>query len=134
MKTWVIFKLIERPMYDRHGEILSSVADKRNRYGIDEFYGSGWVFPDIHIPIQQWHDGDQYLVLVDLMDVEVFLDRSDSKIEPISQRVSEYSKTTSKVLRVSFKDFKPRVLTQEEAEDFVRTRFRDFLTTIATDK
>lgn len=67
MATWILFTLIKRPFYDAKGNILASIKGRRNRKGIDEFTGGGWVCPDLSkVKVLQFHyKGPELLVQVE---------------------------------------------------------------------
>ena len=44
---WVLITMPELPFYDQYGNILDSVEGRKNRYGEDAFWGSGYVWPNI---------------------------------------------------------------------------------------
>lgn len=59
--AWILFKLIEKPYYDRNGRILKSIENRKNRFGIDEFFGGGLIYPDLfgyQILERYEHDGE----------------------------------------------------------------------------
>lgn len=63
---WFEFQLIEKPYYDDRGNILASVAGRKNRPGIDEFKGGGMVYPELPGKVvQRFERGGWLLVLLD---------------------------------------------------------------------
>ena len=115
MPQWIKFQLIERPYYDRNGNILSSIEGRRNRKGIDEFTGGGKVYPDIidqKAKIKAWHEKDGILLLqVDILESEAIAIKvkDETKKYKASPKIEkEYNAN---------KDFKALILTDQEADD-----------------
>ena len=70
---WLKYKLVLRPYYDRHGNVLKSIEGRRNRLLKDEFHGGGLVYPDLAglKVIERYERGQELLVLVDALPVKV---------------------------------------------------------------
>ena len=110
-EVWLQFALIERPYYDRTGDILSSIDGRQNRKGIDEFSGGGRVYPYIPGKLLKWYEtGAALLVHVDLPDPAAYCSKSEALAYQASPKLTrEYD----------FKDFKAAILTDAEAEAFL---------------
>jgi len=111
MPQWIKFQLIERPYYDRNGNILSSIAGRRNRKGIDEFTGGGKVYPDIieSGKIKEWHEKDGVLLLqVDIPEAKEHETKDEKRKYKASPKIEK---------EYNYKDFKAKVITDQEAED-----------------
>jgi len=118
MPQWIKFQLIERPYYDRDGNILTSIDGRRNRKGIDEFTGGGKVYPDIErSKIKEWHEKDGILLLqVDILETEAIAvtSKDETKKYKASPKIEkEYNAN---------KEFKALILTDQEADD-LKTNF-----------
>ena len=66
MATWIKFKLIDRPYYDKAGNTLKR-ALYTDRYGVAEIYGGGLLYPDVSkvTVIERYENGDNLILLVD---------------------------------------------------------------------
>ena len=93
MPTWIKFKLIERPYYDKHGNTLKRALSTTG-YGLAEIYGGGKLYPDMSkITVLEWHEkgydlavlveGDQAEVDKLLQDKAVFLQASPKEVKII---------------------------------------------------
>ena len=114
MPQWIKFQLIERPYYDRHGNILSSITGRRNRKGIDEFTGGGKVYPEIIIEkgkIKEWHEKDGVLLL------QVDIPEAEAKEHETKDEKRKYKASPKIEKEYNYKDFKAKVITDQEAED-----------------
>jgi len=113
MPTWVKFKLIERPYYDKNGDILTRSL-YTDRYGLAEIYGGGKVYPDIieSGKVKEWHEKDGVLLLqVDILE-------SEATTITLKDEIKKY-KASPKIEKEynANKDFKALILTDQEAED-----------------
>ena len=119
MPQWIKFQLIERPYYDRNGNILTSIEGRRNRKGIDEFTGGGKVYPDIieSGKIKEWHEKDGILLInADILE-------SGAIAVTVEDKTKTY-KASPKVNReYNSKNFKAKVLTDSEAGDLKQNFF-----------
>jgi len=117
---WITFTLIKRPYYDRNSDILASIEGRRNRKGIDEFTGGGKVYPDIieqKSKIKEWHEKDDVLLVkIDIPEAEAIeLETKDKKLK--------YKASPKIEKEYNYKDFKPKVLTDQEAETMKKDFF-----------
>lgn len=99
---WLSFDLIERPYFDRNGNILESVAGRKNRPGIDEFEGGGHVYPGLGgLRILDWRQkGKRLMLLVDATpgEIDALLARTDAL---------EFQASPKKRQPYGFSDFRP---------------------------
>ena len=66
MPVWFKFKLIRKPYYDESGRVLSSIKGRKNKPGVDAFFGGGKLYPVLPGKIlQKIEKGDILFVLVD---------------------------------------------------------------------
>jgi len=91
MATWLKFKLIDRPYYDKHGNTLKRELSNKG-YGIAEIYGGGKLYPDMgKLTVLEWHEkgydlavlveGDQAEVDKLLQTKDVFLQASPKEVK-----------------------------------------------------
>ena len=91
MATWLKFKLIDRPYYDKHGNTLKRALSTTG-YGLAEIYGGGKLYPDMSkITVLEWHEkgydlavlveGDQAEVDKLLQTKDVFLQASPKEVK-----------------------------------------------------
>lgn len=112
-ESWIRFNLIERPYYDRDGNILPSIEGRRNRPGIDEFTGGGKVYPDLgKVKIIERHEKDQDLLLL-----------VDGDTTDLKKKGSVTYQASPKTLKTEPLGFEPRVIADTEAEDMKATVF-----------
>ena len=109
---WIKFELIERPTYDKNGNLLNRPL-YTDRYGLKEIYGGGKVYPDIPSDkIKERHEKDGFWLLqVDILESEAVAITSKDEIKKYkaSPKIEkEYNAN---------KDFKALILTDQEAED-----------------
>jgi len=112
MPQWIKFNLIKKPFWDGDGNILTSIEGRRNRKGIDEFTGGGRLYPDLdRSKVKEWHQKDDVLlVLVDITEGDaVALETKDKKLK--------YKASPKIEKEYNYKDFKAKILTEQEAED-----------------
>lgn len=114
------FRLVKRPFWDRHGDILESIEGRRNRLGIDEFTGGGKVYPEIinqKDKILEWHEKDGILLLK--------VDISESEAEDIKtkDKAMKYNASPKVIKDYNHKDFKAERLTDEEAKTMKKDVF-----------
>ena len=112
---WIKFKLIIPPFYDpRTGDILSSVEGRKNRPGIDPFNRKGRIWPDIinqKDKIIELHEkGDTLLIKIDIPEAEA--KGHETKDEKLKYKASPKIEK-----EYNYKDFKAKVITDQEAED-----------------
>ena len=107
MPQWIKYQLIERPYYDRHGNILSNIEGRTA-----EFSGGGKVYPDIteHGKIKEWHEKDGILLInIDIPEAEATgLEIKDEKLK--------YKASPKVEVGYNYKDFKAKVLNDSQAE------------------
>ena len=112
-EVWLRFTLIERPYYDRTGDILASIYGRRNRKGIDEFFGGGRVYPYIPGKLLKWYQKDTTLLIqVDMPDSSAYCSKSEALA---------YQRSPKLIQEYDFKDFKTAILTAAEAEALLIT-------------
>ncbi|MFH1953156.1 MAG: hypothetical protein ABIL06_16250 [Pseudomonadota bacterium] len=117
MPQWIKFELIERPTYDKNGNLLNRPL-YTDRYGLKEIYGGGKVYPDIPSDkIKERHEKDGiWLLKVDILESEAIAIKikDETKKYKASPKIEkEYNAN---------KDFKALLLTDQEAED-LKTNF-----------
>ena len=111
MPQWIKFQLIERPYYDRNGNILSSIEGRRNRKGIDEFSGGGKAYPDITGSIlERYEKGNVLLLKLNISEEEAL--NISSNTETLS-----FQTTPTKIIFYSYSDFQATIITDVEAQD-----------------
>jgi len=119
-ETWLKFKLLQRPYYDRQGNILERIEDRRNRKGIDEFSGGGKVYPSIvtqNAKILEWHEqGDMLLLKVDMPALE-------AKAETLVDKELAFQASPKVTQKYRTTDFQATILPDLEAENLKETVF-----------
>ena len=97
---WFEFQLIEKPYYDDRGNILASIAGRKNKPGIDEFKGGGKVYPELPGKVVQRFEHDGWLL--------VLLDAPESVLDGLKakKQALEYFASPKVVRAYNFSDFK----------------------------
>ena len=113
MPQWIKFKLIEKPYFDKNSDLLGRPL-YTDRYGLAEIYGGGKVYPEIieqKDKIKEWHEKDGILLIkIDIPEAEAKgLETKDKKLK--------YKASPKVEKEYNYKDFKAKVLTDQEAED-----------------
>ena len=90
---WLKFKLLERPYWEKDGNVLVSIDGMKNRKGVDEFTGGGKVYPEILFKIlDRREENGFWYVLVDAKqaDIDAFIAKDEAKTfqaSPNKQRI-----------------------------------------------
>ena len=112
MPQWIKLKLIERPYYDKNGNLIDRPL-KTDSSGLAEIYGGGKVYPDIanqKDKILEWHEkGADLLLQIEITDAEA------AELETRDEAL-KYQASPKVVISYNHKDFNFRVLTKKEAE------------------
>ena len=113
---WIKFNLVERPYYDKNGNLLNRPLYS-DRYGLKEIYGGGKVYPDIpNDKIIERYDKDGiWLTLLNITEAE-------AKEHETKDEKRKYKASPKIEKEYNYKDFKPKVLNDNQAkslkEDF----------------
>jgi hypothetical protein len=112
--SWIKYRLIELPYYDKNGDVLGSIDGRRNEPGKDEFSGGGKVYPLMPGPVLEWKEkAGELLLRLDVQAAEA--QTLAAKDEPVTW--AESPKTT----RVgSTRDFAAAALSDAEADALIR--------------
>ena len=109
---WIKFNLVERPYYDKNGNLLNRPLYS-DRYGLKEIYGGGKVYPDIPSDkIKERHEKNGiWLLKVDVLE-------SEATTITLKDEVKKY-KASPKIEKEynANKEFKALILTDQEADD-----------------
>lgn len=126
-QQWILFDLPQRSYFNRHGEPVS-IEGRKNRYGRDEFYGGGKLYPSfnrLQVMMRYEHESS-LLVLLDgpadkLAELAV---KNDPDMVSRAHRVVRFQKgaisigppgPTIKERIIYFQEFRPRLLSEAEA-------------------
>ena len=114
---WIEFYLIAKPFWDRDGNILASIEGRRNRKGIDEFTGGGRLYPDLDRgKVEEWHQKDDVLL------VKIDIPEAEAMEHETKDKKLKYKASPKKEKEYNYKDFKAKVLNDNQAkslkEDF----------------
>jgi len=108
---WIKFNLVERPYYDKNGNLLNRPLYS-DRYGLKEIYGGGKVYPDIpSYKIKERHEKNGiWLLKVDVLE-------SEATTITLKDEVKKY-KASPKIEKEynANKEFKALILTDQEAD------------------
>lgn len=121
---WLLFKLIKRPYYDSHGNVIQSIKGRRNRFGIDEFFGGGEIYPDLssYTVLFKVETFGEWLVRIKENAPELLVKNEIKKIV-VTYRITKGRNRKTYVPAVSidhnFKDFKVKELTEIQAKNLL---------------
>lgn len=113
---WIQFRLIEKPYYNRHGSVLSSIDNRKNARGRDDFSGGGKVYPatkNLKI-IERHENGDSLLLLVE---------GEQADIDALATSKSVTYATSPITLKTVSEGFQPQALSEVEAAGIKREMF-----------
>ena len=94
---WLKFRLIERPYWDKDGNVLVSIKGMRNRKGVDEIHGGGKVYPEIPFKVLERYEQDGFwYVLVDATqaDIDAFIAKDEANSYQASPKEQRVYRTT----------------------------------------
>lgn len=125
---WMQYQLIERPYHDERGNVISSIEGRHNRWGIDEIYGGGFIYPDLsgHKILKQYERQGTLLVELDIPEsTAVELAGKNEPLKTIAthrvRKARKRQKTYPERFKIyNFKDFKARRITDAEAESILK--------------
>lgn len=126
---WFKFKLLDKPYYDRKGNVLHSIVGRRNRYRKDEFYGGGKIYPDLegHKILERYEHGNILLVKLDIPENEaVAIEGKSQALSAVATyrvrqgRRKRYT-CPAKAMTYDFKDFQAKRITDAEAEALIKS-------------
>ena len=112
MSEWIKFDLVKRPYYDKYGDLLGRPL-YTDRYGLDEIYGGGKLYPEVdydqHKVLERHENADILLLHLDITEAEAEVIRTKDK-------VFQYQASPKEMAVYNHKDFKSARLTDEEAK------------------
>ena len=119
MSEWIKFKLIERPYYDKNGDLLGRPLFT-DRYGLAKIYGGGKIYPEIdleHKKVQERYEGKGLLLLkTDITTLEAEEIR-------VKDKAMQYKDSPKTIKAYNSKDFKAQRLTDIEAQTMKKDIF-----------
>lgn len=128
MSTWIKFKLIERPYYDGRGDALKDIQGRKNRSGIDEFYGGGFIYPQLPFRLskailERYEKGNTMILSLDLAadEVKSLLEVKETWAEGTRFAKRRYASVPRETIRLNMGSFNP-VFTDEKDPIVIETR------------
>ena len=126
MGVHVLFSLIEKLPYDQDGNLLFSVKGREG-----DIYGGGHIYPDLSgLPVDKSYKKEGlYLVEFNISedDAKTLVARQDQGRKTISHKTRNVRGKIKHYPRAevsyNFQDFKPRILSAQEAEALKRDFF-----------